>query len=99
MRLRTSTDSHPAASPIATPPADTPMNLTIPGPGEKWPDTTAATASLYTVSPVPSLTSASPSRIVEIRSGAPSRRSTDVAAIGSVGPRIAPSTNAGPQPM
>ena len=34
-----------------------------------------------------------------MRSGAPSRRSTDVAAIGSVGPRIAPSTSAGPQPM
>ena len=46
MRLRTSTDSQPATSPIATPPADTPMNLTMPSPGEKWPETTAATASL-----------------------------------------------------
>ena len=32
-------------------------------------------------------------------SSPPSRRSTDVAAIGSVEPRIAPSTNAGPQRM
>jgi hypothetical protein len=71
----------------------------IPAPGEKCPDTTAATVSWYTVRPVPSLISASPSRIVEMRSGAPRRRRTDVAAIGSVGPRIAPSTSAGPHPM
>jgi hypothetical protein len=99
MRLRISTETHPAASPTATPPAATAMNLTIPAPDEKCPDTAAATASLYTVRPVPSLISASPSRIVEIRSGAASRRSTEVAAIGSVGPRIAPSTSAGPHPI
>ena len=45
MRLRISTEIHPAANPTATPPAATAMNLTIPAPGEKCPDTTAATAS------------------------------------------------------
>ena len=44
--------------------------------------------------PVPSLTSASPSRTVAIRRGAPTRRTRAVADTGSVGPRIAPSTNA-----
>jgi hypothetical protein len=43
---------------------------------------------------VPSLTSASPSRIVSILVGAPSRRTTAVADTGSVGPSTAPSTNA-----
>jgi hypothetical protein len=51
-------------------------------------------ASLYAVSAVPSLTSASPSRIVSIRVGAPSRRTTAAADTGSVGPSTAPSTNA-----
>jgi len=96
IRLRACTDSHPAARPTATPPAETATNLTIPSASEKCPDATPATASLYTVRPVPSLTSASPSRTVEIRSGAPNRRRTEVAAIGSVGPRIAPSTSAAP---
>jgi hypothetical protein len=55
---------------------------------------TAATASAYAVSAVPSLTSDSPSRIVRIRAGTPRRRSTAVAATGSVGPRTAPTMNA-----
>ena len=43
---------------------------------------------------MPSLTSASPSRIVWIRAGAPMRRRTALAATGSVGPTTAPRTKA-----
>jgi hypothetical protein len=57
----------------------------------------AAIASEYAVRPVPSLTSDSPSRIVRIRVGAPSRAITAAAATGSVGPTTAPSTNASGQ--
>ena len=47
---------------------------------------------------MPSLISASPSTIVTIRPGTPSRRAIAVAATGSVGETIAPSTNASAQP-
>ncbi len=43
---------------------------------------------------MPSLISASPSTIVMTRRGAPTRRAIAVAATGSVGETIAPSTNA-----
>ena len=43
---------------------------------------------------MPSLTRLSPSSTVAIRSDPPRRRTTLVAATGSVGPRIAPSTKA-----
>ena len=55
---------------------------------------TAASAILYAVSPVPSLISDSPCRIVFARPVAPSRSSTAAAETGSVGPSTAPSTNA-----
>src|SRR3954453_506747 len=55
---------------------------------------TAATAILYAVRPVPSLTSDSPSRIVLERPLTPSRSSTAAAETGAVGPSTAPSTNA-----
>ncbi len=46
---------------------------------------------------MPSLISDSPSTIVTIRPGTPSRRAIAVAATGSVGETMAPSTNAGAQ--
>jgi hypothetical protein len=48
----------------------------------------------YKTSAVPSLMRLSPSRIVTIRRGAPRRPAIAVAATGSVGETIAPSTNA-----
>jgi hypothetical protein len=55
---------------------------------------TAATAARYRTSAVASLTRLSPSMIVTIRRGTPSRRPIDVAAIGSVGETTAPRTKA-----
>src|SRR5215216_43284 len=61
---------------------------------EKVPVTTADTATLYRTSAVPSLTRLSPSRIVTIRRGTPRRSAMAVAATGSVGETMAPSTKA-----
>ena len=61
------------------------------------PVTTATTAKRYATSAVPSLTRLSPSTIETTRRGTPSRRMIAVAAIGSVGETIAPSTNAADQ--
>ena len=61
---------------------------------ENEPVTTAATATRYRTSPLPSFTRLSPSTIVTSLRGTPSRRAIDVAASGSVGETIAPRTNA-----
>ena len=58
------------------------------------PETAATTATRSATSAVASLTRLSPSTIVTIRRGTPSRREIAVAAIGSVGATTAPSTNA-----
>ena len=61
---------------------------------EKLPETTATTAKRYATSAVASLIRLSPSTIVTRRRGTPKRRAMAVAAIGSVGDTMAPSTNA-----
>ena len=56
--------------------------------------TAAATATFRATSAVASLNRLSPSRMLTIRRGAPTRRITAVAAAGSVGETMAPSANA-----
>ena len=84
----------PTASPIAIPPAATLANSKLTSNHVPALAPTAASAILYAVSPVPSLISDSPCRIVFARPVAPSRSSTAAAETGSVGPSTAPSTNA-----
>ena len=98
MCLRTNAISHPTINPIATPLNPVSTKLTLACNSEKLPATTAATASRYATSAVASLISPSPSRIVVTSRGVPSGRSTAVAATGSGGETIAPSTNASGQP-
>lgn len=62
------------------------------------PPPSASTASMKMVSAAPSLIRLSPSRIVTIRGGAPSRCITAVAATGSVGDTAAPNASAAAQP-
>jgi len=87
-------NTHPAARPIAIPPAATATNCAPTPTTEPADPPTAAIAILYAVSAVPSLTSDSPSRIVLLRPVTPRRSSTAAALTGSVGPSTAPSTNA-----
>ena len=83
--------------PTATPPVTTTTNSPVASKRLKLPETTAATANLKATRAVPSLISDSPSTIETIRPGIPSRRAMAVAATGSVGETIAPSTNEGAQ--
>ena len=88
-------NSQPATRPMAIPPAPISTNFRPPDHTVTPAAPTAPSAILYAVSAVASLTSDSPSRIVPIRAGPPSRRMIDVAATGSVGPSTAPRTIAG----
>src|SRR5438067_13223590 len=88
MRIR-----YPTARPIAIPPITLTKNRVVALPGEKLPVTTAATAKRYATSAVPSLTRLSPSITAIRRRGRPRRCAIAVAAVGSVGETIAPSTN------
>lgn len=98
MCVRSCAISHPTTSPTMAPPSPVTTKLPAALQSEKLPATTAATASRYATSAVASLMSPSPSRIVVTSRGAPRGRSTAVAATGSVGETIAPSTNASGHP-
>ena len=84
----------PTASPTAVPPTAETASSTPASPIEKVPDTAAATATRYSTRAVASLSSPSPSRMETIRRGSPRRPATAVAATGSGGDTIAPSTTA-----
>ena len=95
-RRRSCRTSHPTARPTPTPPTTLTTNNPPACAAENDPETTATTATRYATSPVPSLTRLSPSTIVTSLRGTPRRRAIEVAARGSVGETIAPSTNALP---
>ena len=96
-RRRTCRTSQPTPSPTAIPPPTLTTKSPVVCHSEKEPVRTAATATRYATRPVPSLTRLSPSTMVTSFRGTPRRRAIDVAASGSVGDTIAPSTNAAPQ--
>ena len=75
------------------PPSTVQTKSTLACRSENVPVTTAATVNLNSTSAVPSLTRLSPSMIASGLRGAPRRRPISVAASGSVGETIAPSTS------
>ena len=93
-RRRTCEATQPTTAPTAMPPSTIPANSSVAEPSAKLAAPTAPSATWSALSPVPSLTRLSPSRIALTRSGAPSPRMIEVAATGSVGPSAAPSTKA-----
>ena len=84
----------PTMTPMARPPTATTTNSTPAEPTENAAVPAATTAVRYTISADASLTRLSPSRIVTIRRGTPSRRKMAVAATASGGATIAPSATA-----
>ena len=90
----------PIMAPTSTPPIPMIRKSTLEPSGENViSPSAAADAARYAVSEVASLMRLSPSRIVTIRRGTPSRWKIDVAATASGGATIAPRVSAAARPM
>jgi hypothetical protein len=84
----------PSRSPeVSVPPTEASRNVTTPVPQDIAVPVAAATATLYAVSAVASLTRLSPVNTIMIRRGRPSLRPIATAAAASGGATIAPSTS------
>ncbi len=93
-RLQSGVTTNASASPTTMPPTARKRNCRPASAREKPVPTATARATRKAARPVASLIRLSPPTTVLTRSGTPRRRKIASAATGSVGDRMAPSTNA-----
>ena len=94
LRRSTHASSHPPIPPTRTPATTATMKMPVTCSIVTLPAAAAARATLSAVSPVPSLTRLSPSRMETSLRGSPARRATALTATASVGDSTAPRAKA-----